>query len=714
MSESLLSPSWYRVASLQPRLRSHVQIDQHDYRGQDWYVIQDRFTGRHHRFSPEAYQLIGMMDGHRTLGQIWEAACERLGDHMPTQDEVIDLLSRLYRSDLLQTSAVLDFSDMHERQRMGRRNRLMTHMGSPLSLRFPLFDPDQFLTRTMPWVRPLLGWKALVLWAVVVLSAVVLAAIHWPDLKGNFTDSLLSMENLLLISLIYPSLKVLHEFGHAYMVKKEGGEVHEMGIMLLVFMPIPYVDASASTAFRNKHQRMLVGAAGILIELFIASLMLLLWLNVEPGAVRALAYNAMVVAGVSTLVFNGNPLLRFDAYYVLADYLEIPNLAQRSTSYLSYLFQRYFFDIQQAESPAGTQGEARWLLLYALASFCYRMLISIQVILVVAGKFFFIGVLLALWAFVMMLFAPMKKLSLFLIKDGRLQHKRMRVALTVFAPLVLLFVFLFAIPVPLYTNCEGVIWIADESRVYAAANGFVNAVLVENGAQVSAGTPLVRSEDMSLPHHVRLLEARRDEFQARRQASQQTDRTQAMLMEEELSSIETELEHVRERQEALVVRSQSAGTIILQDAADLPGRFVRRGMPLGYVLNQGQVQVRVLVTQADIERVRKDTKRVEVRLAENIGRVFPAAVIGEVPAASRVLPSMAFSLEGGGLFALDPRERDVPQVLERLFQFDLVLAESVPVHIEERVFVRFKHSPEPLAFRVYRAARRLLLSRFAV
>jgi putative peptide zinc metalloprotease protein len=714
MSESLLSPSWYRVAPLKPRLRSHVHIDQHEYRGQDWYVIQDRFTGRHHRFSSEAYQLVGMMDGRRTLAQIWEAACLRLGDHMPTQDEVIDLLSRLYRADLLQTSAFLDFSDLQQRRLQGRKSRLLTHMASPLSLRFPLVDPDRFLTLALPWVRPFLGWPALVLWMLIVTSAAVLAVLHWPDLRGDFSDALLSMENLLLVSLIYPVLKVLHEFGHAFMVKKEGGEVHEMGVMLLVFMPIPYVDASASTAFRDKHQRMLVGAAGIMIELFVAALMLFVWLGVETGAVRALAYNAMLVAGVSTLLFNGNPLLRFDAYYVLADYLEIPNLAQRGTSYLGYVFQRHVLGIHQAESPARAPGEARWLLLYALASFCYRMFISVRIVLFIAGKFFFVGIALALWSVFMLLVAPLWRMAVFLFKDVRMQRKRLRIVMTVFVPLCLLFVAVVAVPAPLYTTCEGVVWISEESRVHAAAHGFVTQVLVQSGSAVKVGTPLVESEDVALTSQVRLLEKRLEEFQARHQLSLQGDRTEAILMEEELRHIETELAHARELQEQLVVTSPAAGTFVMQDAGDMPGRFVRRGMPIGYVLDRSRLRVRVLVTQADVERVRTDTKGVEVRLAEDIGRVVSARVVREVPAASRVLPSLAFSLEGGGRFALDPREPDQAQVLERLFQFDLELAESVPANIEERVFVRFEHSPEPLAWRVFRALRRLLLSRFAV
>ncbi len=713
MSVSLLSPSWYRVAPLAPRLRSHVHIDRHEYRGQDWYVIQDRFTGRHHRFSAEAYQLVGMMDGRRTLDQIWEAACARLGDHMPTQDEVIDLLARLYQADLLQTGANLDFSDLHRRSVSGRRHRLLTLLASPLSLRIPLLDPDRFLERTLPYVRPLLGWQAFAVWAVVVGWAAVLAVLHWDGLRGDFSDALLGMENLALISLIYPVLKVLHELGHAYLVRKEGGEVHEMGVMFLVFMPLPYVDASSSAAFRDKRRRMLVGAAGIIVELFVAAVMLFVWLNVEPGAVRALAYKTMLVAGVSTILFNGNPLLRFDAYYVLSDWLEIPNLAQRSTAYLGYVLKRRLLGVSEAEPPTLDPGEARWLLAYAVASFCYRIVISLQIVIFVAGRFFFIGILLALWALAMMLVMPTWRVGLFLLKDVHMQRRRMRVTVVVLVPLLLLAAGLTAVPVPLYTSCQGVVWVSDDARVFASAAGFVEAVVAPGGSVVAPGDPLVRSSDPLLETQIRGLLARREEYRARRQLSMNRDRTETAMLDEELGSIETELSHALERRAALVTRSPAAGTFALQDEADLPGRYLRRGEPVGYIVDPGRMRIRVLVAQADIERVRTDVRGVEVRLAESIGRVMGARVEREVPAASRVLPSLAFSLDGGGQFALDPREKDAPQVLERLFQFDLVPEEPVAARVEERVFVRFEHSPEPLAWRAYRALRRLLLSRFA-
>jgi putative peptide zinc metalloprotease protein len=340
VSDALFSPSWYRVAALKPRIRAHAVIHRHAYRDKVWFVLQDHAAGRSHRFSPAAHHFIGLMDGERTVQQMWEAASAHLGDAAPTQEEVIRLLGQLHSADALLCDVPPDSMEVFRRHQRHERMEWRRRLWTPLALRFPLIDPDRFLERTLPVVRPLFGWLGALLWLAVVGTGMVLAASHWTDLTENVMDRVLAPQNLLLLWLVYPAVKALHELGHAYATKRWGGEVHEIGIMLLVLTPVPYVDASASWGFRDKYQRMVVGAAGIGVELFLGSLALFVWLSVEPGAVSSVAYNVMLISGISTLLFNGNPLLRFDGYYVLADAIEIPNLGTRANKYLGYLFQR--------------------------------------------------------------------------------------------------------------------------------------------------------------------------------------------------------------------------------------------------------------------------------------------------------------------------------------------------------------------------------------
>ena len=282
-------------------------------------------------------------------------------------------------------------------------------MRNPLAMRFKLFDPEKFLVRFEPFVRPVFNWVGALVWLALVGYAVFLVGVHWPEFTRNVTDRVLAPENLVLVWIIFPILKALHEFGHAFAIKLLKGEVHEMGIIFLVFTPIPYVDASSSLAFRSKWERALVGAAGIFVELFLAAIAVLVWVNVEPGFVRSVAYNVVLIAGVSSLLFNVNPLLRFDGYYILMDLLEIPNLGQRGNRYLAYLVQRYLFGIRDAEPPLSSRGERIWFSIYSSAAFVYRIFIYTAIIVFIASNFFIAGVLIALWAIASMIVYPLFK-----------------------------------------------------------------------------------------------------------------------------------------------------------------------------------------------------------------------------------------------------------------------------------------------------------------
>ncbi len=710
--KSLFSQSWYRVVELRPRLRGHTQFHHHVYRDRDWYILQDNSTGRFHRFSMEAYSIVGLMDGTRSMQDIWEAVCERLGDDMPTQDEVISLLSYLHQSDALQSDKPPDIRDLTRRSREEKSNRWIARARSPAAMSFPIWDPNSFLDKSLFLVRPLLSRMGVVLWAALLAAALLLLGMHWQELSCDVTDRVLSTENLFLLAFIYPFSRLLHEFGHAYAVKRWGGEVHEMGVMLIVFMPLPYVDASWSSAFPEKSRRMFVGAAGIMVDIFLASAAIIVWVLAEPGAVRAVAYNVIFVAGLSTLLLNGNPLLRFDSYYILADFLEIPNLADRANKYLGYLIKRYLLRIKDSISSLQAPGERPWLCAYALASFAYRIFISVTIFLFIAGKFFALGVLLALWAAFSMIVLPLIKVVRHVTREMR--ERAPRVAVIAAAVLCPLLAFVLWFPLPSSTVTQGVVWVPEESQVFAGADGFIVKVLAPPGSRVSRGDPLFFCDAPDLNAEMRVLEASLREVDARLRVSFMTDRTETEILKDEMGRVQAKLARAQERMSEMVVRSPASGNFLLLQAEDWPGRFVRRGTPLGYVVDFSRTIVRVVVNQADVEHIRHRTVRVEARLVESLPSVVPGFVAREVPAASKDLPSLALSVQGGGTVALDPKETRNPQAFEKLFQFDIVLPATKAQGIGERVFVRFVHTPEALSARWHRAIRRVLLRRFNV
>jgi putative peptide zinc metalloprotease protein len=714
MRSSLFSPSWYRVEALRPRLRSHAQIHRHTYRGEPWYVLQDHTSGRLMRFTPGAHLLIGLMDGRRTVKEIWEIGRARLGDDAPTQEEMIRILSQLHGADVLQCDVPPDTLEILRRHDKKQRGRWTQNIRNPLSMRFKLIDPERFLTRWQGLVNPVFGWVGGLVWLAVVGWAVFLAGVHWSELTMNVTDRVLAPENLFLMWVVFPFIKGFHEFGHGFAVKRLGGEVHEMGILFLVFTPIPYVDASASSAFRGKWERALVGAAGMGAELFLASLAMFVWVAVEPGPLRAVAYNMIIIAGVSSILFNMNPLLRYDGYYILTDLLEIPNLGPRGANYLTYLAQRHLFGLREAEPPFSTGGEKFWFFVYTVSAFVYRIFLYVFIVLFIAERFFFVGLIIAALAVFNMFVMPVYKAARFIFASPTLGRRRARAVTVSLVILAAAAAVVFLLPVPLSTRTEGVMWIPEDSFVRAGEEGVVEEIVAVPGGRVQPGDLLVRCSDPLLPARIRVLESRLAELRVMRDGQRLTDRLQAQITEEEMANVEGQLADARRREAGLEVFSKVEGTFLVPDFRDLPGRFVRRGEVLGYVVEPSTVTVRVVVSQPDADLVRARTGPIQMRLPESFTEITEATLKREVPAATDQLPSRALGQIGGGGVAIDPRDEQGLTSFQKVFLFDIAPPDAWVFNVGGRVYVRFDHGLEPLVWRWYRSVRQLLLARFNV
>jgi putative peptide zinc metalloprotease protein len=713
MVESLHSPLWYRVAELRPQLRSHVQIHRHHYRGQRWYVMQDLASGAMHRFSPAAHFFIALMDGKRTLDELWEATLERLGDDAPTQDQTIRLLGQLHAADVLQCDVPPDNLEIFQRYRQQYRAQWRQRLATPLAVRIPLLDPECFLTRWLPLLRPVFSRGGFAIWLLVVLAGLVLAGMRWSEITADIADRILTPGNLVLLWLIYPLVKILHELGHAFATRIWGGEVHELGVMLLALIPIPYVDCSAATGFEDRRRRMIVGAAGMIVELFLAAVALFVWLNVETGIISAVAYNIMLIGSVSTLFFNGNPLLRFDGYYIFADAIEIPNLGVRANRHLGYLAQRYLFGLGNARSAAMSRSEGTWLVCYGIAAFLYRIAILFAILFYIAGKYFFIGVLLAAWAATTQLLLPLGRGLVFLFNSAELGEQRLRTAGITGLLVAGLMWLLFFMPAPSWTRSEGVVWLPEQSLVRTDTDCFITGILVQPGSPVTQGESVIRCEDPLLAAHEAILRAQVRELEAQYTSTVADDLVQSEGIREAINTTNAELALVREQIDSLDIRAPGAGRLVIPQAADLVGSYLHQGDLIAYVMDGSASSARVVVPQDRINLVRQHTRNVEVRLAGYPDRTIPARIQREVPAATNQLPNQALGITGGGKFTTEPGDEAGITALEKVFQFDLALDTAAPaIYFGQRVYVRFEHVSEPLARQWQRSLRQLFMRRF--
>ncbi len=712
------SQAWYRVANTIPRLRSQARVFRHVYRGSPWYLIQDLGSGKFLRLNDSAYQVVALIDGYRSLEQIWQHASERLGESVPTQDEIISLIAQLHQANVLVADRLPDIAELEERRAKDLKARVKQYLANPMALRFPLLDPDRFLTRVVAAVPRFLWPWLLFAWLGLIGYGAVLAVMHFGALTEDISRLAFSPQYIGMLFIVFPLLKVLHEIGHGIAIKAQGGQCHEMGLMLLVLMPIPYVDASHSSGFRSKYQRMLVAAAGMITELGLASIALMLWLEVDPGLFRVFLQEVVLVAGVSALLFNINPLLRLDGYYILSDWLEIPNLGQRANQYFGYTIKRYFLRVRRhLAAPSLAKGEAPWLWFYAILSFAYRMFLAAMITLFVAGELFFIGVLLAAWAIYMMIILPIAKTAHAAWHDPAISPRRPRLVAMTITTVALVAGLLFLAPVPSATRVDGVVWVPQGAEVSAPLGCFGIEVLSGPGP-VASGAPLLRCEDPLLAGELKGLRAQADQYRADLASQLTQDTVLAANIRQELATIESAIDDLQQRLEDSVVRSPAAGRFVPNTQIDFIDRYFRRGETLGYVIDDRRMTVLAAVPQRQAQRVSADRQSVAVRLADAPQNEHRMQVVREVPAATRALPSLVLSLEGGGDIGLDPqsREQATPLALEPVFLLELApLDVDFPVEaIGQRAHVRIGHTPEPLGVQAYRVIRDIFLERFMI
>lgn len=711
MTAVLFSRDWYRLAELKPQLHRHVEVHVHRYRQERSYVLQNHSTGQFRRLTPQAYLLIGLMDGNRTVETVWQLASERLGEELPTHEEIVQLIGDLSRSNILK----MDHSgDAAESLRFGqeqKRKKWLGKLRSPLSVQIPLLDPNDFLDRTQALANLFFTKIFMLVWLLMITMLGVFAWLHWSELTSNMSDQILAADNLFLLWLVYPVIKLFHELGHGYAIKRFGGQVHEVGIMLLVFFPMPYVDASASTAFSSKYQRMLVDAAGMLVELFIASLAMLVWINAEDGLTKSFAYNILFIAGVSTLLFNGNPLLRFDGYYLLADWLEMPNLSQNSNKYWAYISKRFLFGLRNQQSPANTNFKAAIFIIYGAASFLYRLFISITIALFVASKYFFVGVVLAIWSIVMVWLWPLLKTLWQTLQDKEINTIGRSPTIVLPIIFLLIYIVLFEIELPKTTSVQGVVLAKEESRLTVKESCFFDKWLKTAGAQLNEGDSVFSCLNQKLSTELEVNNWQLKELEAKLRGSY-SDPVQVKVLQEEIALITSNIQQLQSRLSNLTIKSLVDGQLYIINEVDMVGDWLKRGDVLGFVVGPNRIKINAMLPEYLIDEVRNEVVSIRLMGSSDLQPIESIQKWQIFPSTSKDVISPLLTVQGGGTIKLDPTQQN--KALESYFYVEIVPQQDLLSYMNQRVYLQFVHQQEPLGYRIYRLVRRTFLSYFEV
>ena len=697
-----------------PSLQPQLEVTPLEYRGERWYILRNTSNLGTVRLSENAFAAVAMMDGEHCISDIGIACEKRFGSDAPTAEEIAQLLVQLGGSGFLLGGLPTELQPLAA-SRARRQGSWKLQSFSPTAVRIPLWNPERLLDRMRIVAQWMFSPHVILVWLVFMVSCLVLAIAHFDDIRSALAPDLWSVDHSVLLVLVYIVIKLIHELCHGLAIKSWGGEVREIGIMLLWFFPCTYVDGTAASMFPDKRKRAVVAAAGIMAELSLAAIGLLVFLIVEPGLIRTVALDVMLVGTVSTLLANGNPLLKFDGYYVLEDLVEIPNLATRAQRYYLYLVQRYLFGLVEVHSPATAAGERGWFLAYAPLAIAYRITLVLSIALIFSGHYLVAGVAVASYAVLHQLFLPLIRGIRFLFRSPQLVKKRSRAVAVTGATFTALLLFTGFVPLSSSTYAEGVIGSKEQSGLYTESDGFIRELLVEPYTHVFAGQPLVVIENPELQASIMKLKARRRELQILRLSAHGTDRAAAMSLASDLQATDRELSLREQRQASMIIQSHSEGEFVPVDDNALLGRYVQQGQLLGNVVSQGARVVKAVVTQAEVGRIRSGVDNASVRIAENNSDTLAIDEIRETPGGDFTLPSRILGVAGGGRLSIDAQDDSGVTTVERIFTIELTLPENIPTErLGGRAHVRFDHLPEPLIDRISRSVEQLLLRHFGV
>ncbi len=710
--------SWYRIADQLVGLKPNIDVSRQLYRGERWYVLRDPLTNQFYRLRPSAYRFVARLDQTKSVESVWREVVHENPDDAPGQEEIIQLLAQLYHANLLHYQLPADSKQLFDRYKKRKNKILKATLASVMFFRVPLFDPDALLKRMLPFIKLLFSFWAAVAWVVLVLAGVKVAIDNAADL-GQQSQAILAPSNLFLLYVGMVFIKTLHEFGHAFAVRRFGGEVHTMGVMFLIFTPIPYMDATSAWSFRSKWKRALVGAAGMLVEIFVAVIALFVWAYTGPGVLNSLAYNMVFIASVSTLLFNINPLLRFDGYYILSDVLDIPNLHAKSREQLVYLIEKYIFRVKDAPKIVDDTKEAYILAIFGVASGVYRVFIFAVILLFVADQFLLAGILMALVCVVVWVVKPMKNLVTYLSENTRIERVRRRAQATVVGFTIVMLVFLGLIPYSNHFIASGILQSSDYAKVVNGSGGYLSEVVKPSGSSVRKGDVLLRFTNKELALSLGKARSRYNEVLALRQQALMNGQVDLEPVERLKASAYKRLQKLEFLQSQLTIRAEAEGIWVAPTIENQLYRWTARGSVLGEVVNIDQFHFVSVIPQNQASSLFKEPiLGAEVKLRGQVSTPITVTDFKRIPAEQARLPSMALGWAAGGDIAVDTSDASGVTALEPFYELHAYIPESnvldVVLFHGHTGKIRFQLERRPLLSQWWRSFRQLLQKRYQI
>jgi putative peptide zinc metalloprotease protein len=678
LHDSLLSSSARR---LDIRKRPDLVARRQHYLGRTYWVVKDPVGLQYFRFQEEEFAILQMLDGTVSMDEIKERFEDEFPPQKITLDELQQFLGMLHRSGLVVADVPGQGRQLRQRRDKRKRQELLQSLGNILCIRFKGFDPERILNWLYPYFRWFFSIPAAAVCILLGLSALTLVIVEFDVFRSKLPEfhQFFSIHNAFWLAITLGVTKIFHEFGHGLACKHFGGECHEIGIMILVLTPCLYCNVSDSWMLPSKWHRAMIGAAGMYVELLLASLCTFMWWFSTPGLLNNLCLNVMFICSVSTVLFNGNPLLRYDGYYILADLTEIPNLRQKATSILSRKMGQWCLGLEMPDDPFLPQSNQMFFVLYSIAAAAYRWLIAFSICWFLYRLFQsyhlkFVGQLVvaaSLWA---LFFTPLYQLGKFFYVPGRLDKVKkphMYATLSVLAAVVLAVLFL---PLPHSVLATFEIQARDAEPVYIDPAGTLMSVDVKPGQQVQAGAQLAQLQNIDL--ELGIAKLMQDEAQYRSQLDslrrQGFDDPHAVAqipqVEEALKSTEEQLKKKNADLERLKLKAPIAGTVLpppLVPRRDDPeeqlpnwsgsplekenlGAYLREGTLFCQIGDPRKLESVLVIDQADRNFVRPG-QSVDLKIDELPRHTFSSTVAEIAESEMKIAPRRMTTKSGGEL-----------------------------------------------------------------